>query len=647
MSQALEKIKSLLQFKYRKKYSKRSMNHNLTRKQAEEINDRFIPALNNLSESEVDKGIEDERLKLEIKKKDAEIIQLRKGHSNFNPSIYIQNSHSSQTTNCLKVPKDTLLIFLGASGIESMFGHELELLKPKVMELLKKPIENKSQMDRRLQDLREELPMLTFHYSDYFGIKPIGDSKRKKCIYNTTESYYDHIYSDPAVNNGLRGLTTLEQFKDMYYNKTKWNSLDISPYHTQQKLRDISNKDVSKIKENIPYFDIRIKDSKIRYKFNTIDEICNYYFTKDYTEYTDTDTDKYKNEIFKIMDYRYPDYKLVYMDWETIKISELFDINGPGIYIHYACRPFSDNFEGRAMIHPTRANSLNTLNAAHCPIKTEIYEIGYENKIIGKYNGCDNLKKVTIGKNVTEISNGAFALCYNLSEVIFEKVSKLNKLGSNSKGGCFLNCTRLTKIEIPDSVTEIGPGTFKFCSLLEKIKLPDNLKKISFDTFRDCKLLYKINFPNNLESIEKNAFLDCKLLDNLIFPNEIKNINIHITSFKNTNLRKISFYSSSTINNNPIDHPDNKKLFPRDCEIEILTQATPSISSVFGRKKKKKKQPSKKKKQSSKKKKQPSKKKKQPSKKKKQPSKKKKQPKLNKSFKRKQNSRNVNYQNII
>ena len=162
MNKTLEKIKSLLPFKYKKKFSKSSMNSKLQQQNQKKLNSMFIPALNNLSENQIDNRLEDERLKVEIAKKDAEIKELREGHSNLNPSIYIQNSHSSQTTDCLKVPEDTLLIFLGASGIESIFGAELPLAEPKTMELLKTPIENKSQMDKRLEELRKVFPMLTF-----------------------------------------------------------------------------------------------------------------------------------------------------------------------------------------------------------------------------------------------------------------------------------------------------------------------------------------------------------------------------------------------------------------------------------------------------------------------------------------------------
>ena len=146
--------------------------------------------------------------------------------------------------------------------------------KPMVIEYLKLPINDKKDMDERLVQLREFFPSLTFHYSDYFGIKPENDSSRKDedCEYKSTESYYDIEYGEPAAglpdkDNKSRkiGLTTLEQFQGKYTIGTDtykpddikkvldlefFNSLDISNYHILSKI-------------NFLYVELRINDIKI------------------------------------------------------------------------------------------------------------------------------------------------------------------------------------------------------------------------------------------------------------------------------------------------------------------------------------------------------------------------------------------------
>ena len=107
------------------------------------------------------------------------------------------------------VPKDTLLILIGTSGYTSIAGHEKALTDEKVITLLKKTIMTLGDMNTRLKDLREHFPNATFHYSDYFGIKQIGDNYRNpmgientrslRTRLHTTESYYDLEYGEPSI----------------------------------------------------------------------------------------------------------------------------------------------------------------------------------------------------------------------------------------------------------------------------------------------------------------------------------------------------------------------------------------------------------------------------------------------------------------
>ena len=83
------------------------------------------------------------------------------------------------------------------------------------------------------------------------------------------------------------------------------------------------------------------------------------------------------------------------MGESDLKLSQLMKVNGPGIYIHYACRPFihaeDDSIEvynettkeAEKNFQPTRLNSLNTLIAASCPINRRIVASGFHNNISG------------------------------------------------------------------------------------------------------------------------------------------------------------------------------------------------------------------------------------------------------------------------
>ncbi len=76
-------------------------------------------------------------------------------------------------------------------------------------------------------------------------------------------------------------------------------------------------------------------------------------------------------------------------------------------------------------------------------------------------------------------------------------------------GYTFCYCTSLKKIEIPDSVTEIGEGAFEGCESLDEVKLPSKIEKISGNTFQNCTSLNKIELPETVKEIGYSAFRGC------------------------------------------------------------------------------------------------------------------------------------------
>lgn len=86
--------------------------------------------------------------------------------------------------------------------------------------------------------------------------------------------------------------------------------------------------------------------------------------------------------------------------------------------------------------------------------------------------------------------------------------------------------SKITKITLPETITEIPASSFEGCSGLEEIKFSDQIKKIDNYTFRNCTKLSRVNataksifnLPKSLESIGKEAFLNSGVITVTIPP---------------------------------------------------------------------------------------------------------------------------------
>ena len=111
---------------------------------------------------------------------------------------------------------------------------------------------------------------------------------------------------------------------------------------------------------------------------------------------------------------------------------------------------------------------------------------------------------------------------------IFLTVITENPASVENIDDAFAGCTGLTKIEIPDSVTEIGNSTFEGCTSLAEIKIPAYCTAIGDSAFADCSSLTELVIPENVRRIGNNAFAGCTSLTSVTlsanFKNDVKRI---------------------------------------------------------------------------------------------------------------------------
>ena len=70
-----------------------------------------------------------------------------------------------------------------------------------------------------------------------------------------------------------------------------------------------------------------------------------------------------------------------------------------------------------------------------------------------------------------------------------------------------MDCSELTEVVIPASVTEIGVGAFVNCKKLKRVVFSEPFPRICYGAFYGCDSLSDIVLPDNVPAIDKNAFV--------------------------------------------------------------------------------------------------------------------------------------------
>lgn len=140
-------------------------------------------------------------------------------------------------------------------------------------------------------------------------------------------------------------------------------------------------------------------------------------------------------------------------------------------------------------------------------------------KAIGDYAfyNCERLVSIDLPDSVTRIGLGTFAVCKSLRSISMPDA--LLSIGTSA----FLG-SGILSITIPDGVTRIENSTFASCMSLRSVDLPQNLVYIDGFAFTNCGALTEIRAYENLETIGDGAFSDCPSLRNVYLPDSVRAI---------------------------------------------------------------------------------------------------------------------------
>lgn len=142
------------------------------------------------------------------------------------------------------------------------------------------------------------------------------------------------------------------------------------------------------------------------------------------------------------------------------------------------------------------------------------------------FKSCSGLTSVTFeGTGLTEISDGMFAGCTSL--VSIDIPEGVTKIGDEAFGVASTTdstpCTSLTTVNLPETVTSIGQHAFGWCSVLSDIELPSSLTEIGPFAFLSTAIT-SVVVPEGVTEIPQGTFANCTQLKTLVLPSNLTSV---------------------------------------------------------------------------------------------------------------------------
>ena len=132
------------------------------------------------------------------------------------------------------------------------------------------------------------------------------------------------------------------------------------------------------------------------------------------------------------------------------------------------------------------------------------------------FEDCSGLTSITIPNSVTSIGYSAFKGCYKLIQTE-NGVSYVDKW--------IIDCNNaITSVIIRDNTVGIGGFALSNCNKLTSITLPNSVTSIGRSAFYGCNGLTSITIGNSVASIGASAFEGCKGLTSITIPDSVTTI---------------------------------------------------------------------------------------------------------------------------
>ena len=184
------------------------------------------------------------------------------------------------------------------------------------------------------------------------------------------------------------------------------------------------------------------------------------------------------------------------IDWNKEPINE--DNSPVKISIHYE--------DGKQVSKCTRTDLEGTSSGT----SSKITDSGYTTSPKSPYSGSGLPRGSSTGSS--DSGEPIIIYEYTLDDADYATLTKYSGTASSLSvpstidgypivaigSGAFEDCTGLTSVILPDSITQIGSGAFRNCSRLKRIELPAKLEFLDQEAFAHCTSLSYIKIPKTL-----------------------------------------------------------------------------------------------------------------------------------------------------
>ena len=126
----------------------------------------------------------------------------------------------------------------------------------------------------------------------------------------------------------------------------------------------------------------------------------------------------------------------------------------------------------------------------------------------------------------------------------------------------FMNCTQITSVQLPDSLTRINQYAFGGCSSLVSVNIPGTVNYLCGFAFYNCTSLRNLSIGNGVAFIGNTSsdyfvFRNCTSLVDLYLPDSVQVVGIY------------SFQGCTSLKN--VRYPDNDTVYSTGCFMECVS----------------------------------------------------------------------------